>query len=721
MGKGARRARKKTRKEAREKAQKKERKPHYFVLELPESVEKAVAEGIDDALQKWQLELDKDTTGKVAQTGNRILADLTKDTYKNILGQLERFLTLIGDYESLLILSDRPPTGCISMSAESVRSFLHYKYDPKDTPLIDSQNRPVKAKCDPKDPQARPVKDKSDPKNTPLIDAPEKHAAEKPLAEKPLMCSGAWKSPKKINQLNSAVKLLHLAMGQRGQYMDSCPNCLALPPEDQHKGCRAHSGNARLLRQGNPIDSGLFDDEKRNFKTLFKNYKPRGCSHLLPSYVRKMREALLASNDIVDFQTYCIILIGIKVFLRQDEFGDIEIEDFEPTLFIVKDEAIIGLVVKVQGKADDDVVHLYIWMDDENPEFCPVRHLFVYVYVAGVKGGFLFPSKKELLVNRPENGIFETGISSDAMQTRVEYLIEVVCKLEGFKCGLHMFRKAAFLFARWGGGDSLDVETDARHSKNSKDGALYNLDANTLDEIRKAHPSDDNNVSKYKSIRLQQISLAVDLNVHSQGRTASIPELATRFVHEHLGVSQDDPKRMHPKYLIEKAMVWRRRVTTAEEFDETLRHLSTEAAASIKSFVNTLSKELAETKAKASNQQVSTSNPVPTNGESVTSAAEKSEGSEKKRKRGGDIDLSKYQDPIKKAKTTEGKIEAIKVLLEHAPSEDESLTNGSKCFVRRVRPIMTCFTEHFKSNVAEFTKAHPKVIHTKFQCECMNK
>ena len=147
-----------------------------------------------------------------------------------------------------------------------------------------------------------------------------------------------------------------------------------------------------------------------------------------------------------------------------------------------------GLVVKVQGKADDDVVHLYIWMDDENPEFCPVRHLFVYVYVAGVQGGFLFPSKNELMENRPENGIFETGISSDAMQTRVEYLIKVVCKLEGFKCGLHMFRKAAFLFAKWGGGDSMDVETDARHSKNSKDGALYNLDANTLDEIRKAHP-----------------------------------------------------------------------------------------------------------------------------------------------------------------------------------------------------------------------------------------
>ena len=164
--------------------------------------------------------------GAIRKPNSRRLID-KGDTYKNILGQLERFLTLIGDYESLSILSDRPPTGCISMSAESVRSFLHYKYGPKDTPLIDSQNRPVKAKCDPKDPQARPVNDKSDPKHTPLVDAAERDVplvdaaerdvSEKPLAEKPLMCSGAWTSPKKMNQLNSAVKLMHLAMGQRGQ------------------------------------------------------------------------------------------------------------------------------------------------------------------------------------------------------------------------------------------------------------------------------------------------------------------------------------------------------------------------------------------------------------------------------------------------------------------------------------------------------------------------
>ena len=49
-------------------------------------------------------------------------------------------------------------------------------------------------------------------------------------------------------------------------------------------------------------------------------------------------------------------MLGIKVFLRQDEFGDIEIGDFEPTLFIVKDEAIIGLVVKQTNKQTNKLI-----------------------------------------------------------------------------------------------------------------------------------------------------------------------------------------------------------------------------------------------------------------------------------------------------------------------------------------------------------------------------
>jgi hypothetical protein len=85
------------------------------------------------------------------------------------------------------------------------------------------------------------------------------------------------------------------------------------------------------------------------------------------------------------------------------------------------------------------------------------------------------------------------------MQTHMEYLIQVVLKLEGFKCDLHVGQKMAFLFVQWGDGDSSDMGHDAHHkSKACMD--MYNLDAKTLDEIQKANPDESNNVSEYKAI-----------------------------------------------------------------------------------------------------------------------------------------------------------------------------------------------------------------------------
>jgi hypothetical protein len=65
----------------------------------------------------------------------------------------------------------------------------------------------------------------------------------------------------------------------------------------------------------------------------------------------------------------------------------------------------------VQGKYDPEPVHLYLWVDEECPEFCLVRHLLVYVYLAGIKAGFLFPMEKELMAMPPADGTFTTGLS----------------------------------------------------------------------------------------------------------------------------------------------------------------------------------------------------------------------------------------------------------------------------------------------------------------------
>ena len=44
------------------------------------------------------------------------------------------------------------------------------------------------------------------------------------------------------------------------------------------------------------------------------------------------------------------------------------------------------LCVKVKGKSDKEWVTLLIWSDNENPEFCLVRHLLVYLKSTGITG-----------------------------------------------------------------------------------------------------------------------------------------------------------------------------------------------------------------------------------------------------------------------------------------------------------------------------------------------
>ena len=56
----------------------------------------------------------------------------------------------------------------------------------------------------------------------------------------------------------------------------------------------------------------------------------------------------------------------------------------------------MGMCMKVFSKSDKDWVILMLWTYDKCPEFCPVYFFLVYIYVAKINGGFLFPSKVEL-------------------------------------------------------------------------------------------------------------------------------------------------------------------------------------------------------------------------------------------------------------------------------------------------------------------------------------
>ena len=66
-----------------------------------------------------------------------------------------------------------------------------------------------------------------------------------------------------------------------------------------------------------------------------------------------------------------MLLSSIRLILRHDECSNIQIDHFH--------REVERICVWVKGKCDTDKVNRLIWADEENPEFCLVQHLMVYL------------------------------------------------------------------------------------------------------------------------------------------------------------------------------------------------------------------------------------------------------------------------------------------------------------------------------------------------------
>ena len=94
---------------------------------------------------------------------------------------------------------------------------------------------------------------------------------------------------------------------------------------------------------------------------------------------------------------------------------------------------------------------IFLWNDEECPEFCPVSILLCYVHCASIKGRFLFPSEEELKTP-PDNGVFVTHLSYSIAMSRMNKITKQVLGLVNYKVGMHTFCHTGYLFGRWGGG-----------------------------------------------------------------------------------------------------------------------------------------------------------------------------------------------------------------------------------------------------------------------------
>jgi hypothetical protein len=95
----------------------------------------------------------------------------------------------------------------------------------------------------------------------------------------------------------------------------------------------------------------ILTDTFRNGKESAEDadYEEHGCDQILPKCVRMLRDRLLSGNSLSNLQAYCIILLGIKLFLRADEALEIEIDHFITGLFVEYGGRIEALALKVKG------------------------------------------------------------------------------------------------------------------------------------------------------------------------------------------------------------------------------------------------------------------------------------------------------------------------------------------------------------------------------------
>jgi hypothetical protein len=630
--------------------------------------------------------------------GNQPIAPSTIDTYEFKFRQVWNFFAIKGDYESMLLLLPKPPEHCPSMNANSLEEFFKFKRQPTGTPLTNIHGDVV-------------------------VD----------IFGNQILCDGGWKTPN-MSSFKAGISDLHKVHGQNGQYEEPCQACLALAPEKQHTGCEHHSGNCRIYRRGNPADSIIFTNTNRQ-QTIWARddgYVEHGCSQMLPSDVRQLRNYFLSQRTIVDLQYWCCIILSILLALRHDEFHLINDASFLPNLFAITEEGIDCLVLKVRGKADKVPVTFRLHSDNDNPDFCPIRPLLVYMHLIGYKGGNLFPSADELH-KRPADGIFTTTVNYGVfLKVMQNVCLQVLPKRKHFKVGTHLFRKTYYLFGVFGQAPDVDLYQCGRHSS-LDNAAKYRKSALALYQLYLEKPTSENRVSIWKRTVIDndgQDNSSVLLNQagYLQKSLADIPDY---FIFYILKIQREYGTTSDMATLIARAHTYTIKQTPDEEINDALRNVPDNVSNKIrlafeKQFRLRLAKAQTEFQQQLSifgRHQESTgfirrtakfpeSSTPPAVPETATTDVTVEPPTPVVEMRHESVSLDERLQ-LKLMTTTMEKIQALVRIEEQRTTG--SLTGPAKTFASRfLKPAINCLNNHFNGNCEEFSCAYPNFNHTTF-------
>ena len=306
-------------------------------------------------------------------SGNSTDNQNTLKDYSNRWADICRFCMIIEDYQSATLLNRTLcPSNPFPMLPSTIAQYFDYCTLPKGQPLLKSGSTEQ------------------------VLDG----------SGTAVLCTGRWNAPINIEKCKTAIDLLHTKYDNlNGPYRPTCEICLQNYEEykinksissntsttHQHYDkffCEDHADGPLIRPRGNAMESNVAREAyKRCHKIMVRDWSVSGNIQLLPGDVRRLQHHLCNASTLYNLQIYTMIIIGIKCFLRASELIKLKIANFEPEYFIIREGCIETLCLQIRGKSDKNPVRLQLFKDNECPEFCPVRHLLVYLACSGISSG----------------------------------------------------------------------------------------------------------------------------------------------------------------------------------------------------------------------------------------------------------------------------------------------------------------------------------------------
>ena len=397
--------------------------------------------------------------------------------------EFSRFAWRMGDFRSACICCDAVrPAKALPASPETLSLFMQYKVNEANEPVLKSNGQ---------------------------------HATYKKGKDAGKTVKGVakWSHPIGLLKFRVAIRMVHRLFGNcRNDYRDACEDCIAASEQNpdgsttkinfaspemsrQYRAC-IRCGVPHILPKGDPSMSSVFESTFNSRYTHCENeHVVKGCLALSVKQTRTIRSYFLSDsiNKLRNLQMWTIMLLAIRCFLRADEVASIDISDFAIRAIALDKnrKRVEHMALWVRGKADKDYVLLSLWRDDENPEFCPIRAVLIYLAAANLSGGCLFPVYKDLEKHHVDNTqakSFKEHVSYNYIRIEMKKAIDScfggdkhAFAAHECKVGTHTMRKTAYLFAVF----SVLSKYDLQGRSVIRDGA-YRIQPLEMDDIEKA-------------------------------------------------------------------------------------------------------------------------------------------------------------------------------------------------------------------------------------------